>query len=268
MSELPRGWKSTTLGEVISIRNGFAIKSQAFVNSGVQVVRQSNLTGSVVDMSECKFVPKNYAKGLERFLIKKGDILIGMSGSLGEPSVYMEDSLALQNQRTGLVEFKIGDDAHRNFIRYFFILSENLLFAKGKGLGVQNISSRDIESIEIALPPLPEQRRIVTKLDSLAGRTVRAREELERISKLIQKYREAILAAAFSGELTQEWRHENGLKVSPTSSLGGLVSDIRYGTSKKCHAGGNGIAVLRIPNVLAGKIDLSDLKYPSLSQKS
>ena len=54
--------------------------------------------------------------------------------------------------------------------------------------------------------PLPEQRRIVAKLDSLTGRTARARDEMGRIPKLIQKYREAILSAAFSGELTREWR--------------------------------------------------------------
>jgi len=40
------------------------------------------------------------------------------------------------------------------------------------------------------LPPLPEQRRIVVKLDSLTGRTARAQEQLGRIPKLIQKYRE------------------------------------------------------------------------------
>jgi type I restriction enzyme, S subunit len=129
------------------------------------------------------------------------------------------------------------------------------------------VSDRDVSSSRIAVPPVIEQRRIVAKLDSLTGRTARAREQLERIPKLVQKYREEILAAAFSGELTREWRHVNGLKVPPLSSLRGLVSDIRYGTSKKCHAGGNGIAVLRIPNVLAGKIDLSDLKYASLEPK-
>jgi type I restriction enzyme S subunit len=120
---------------------------------------------------------------------------------------------------------------------------------------VDSIDFVRLKKFPFSLPPVPEQRQIVVKLDSLTGRTARARGELGRIPKLIQKYREAIIAAAFSGELTREWRHVNGLKVPPLSSLGGLVSDIRYGTSKKCHAGGNGIAVLRIPNVLAGKID-------------
>ena len=66
-------------------------------------------------------------------------------------------------------------------------------------------------------PSLSEQRRIVTKLDSLTGRTARAREELGRIPRLIQKYRAAILSAAFSGELTREWRaaHRELKPVSP-----------------------------------------------------
>ncbi len=73
------------------------------------------------------------------------------------------------------------------------------------------VSDRDVSSSRIAVPPVFEQRRIVAKLDSLTGRTVRARDELGRIPKLIQKYREAILAAAFSGELTREWRDVHNL---------------------------------------------------------
>jgi type I restriction enzyme S subunit len=137
----------------------------------------------------------------------------------------------------------------------------------GVGGSLMRARPSEVAKIEVLIPPLPEQRRIVAKLDSVTGHTARAQEQLGRIPRLIHKYREAILSAAFSGELTREWRHVNGFKVPPLSSLGGLVSDIRYGTSKKCHAGGSGIAVLRIPNVLVGKIDLSALKYASLEPK-
>jgi type I restriction enzyme S subunit len=60
------------------------------------------------------------------------------------------------------------------------------------------ISKDDLESIELLLPPLPEQRRIVTKIDSLSAKSRRAREHLDHIPRLVEKYRQAVLASAFS----------------------------------------------------------------------
>lgn len=63
-----------------------------------------------------------------------------------------------------------------------------------------------LSSSKFPLPPLSEQRRIVAKLDALFARTRQAREELEHIPALIEHYKQAILAAAFRGELTADWR--------------------------------------------------------------
>jgi type I restriction enzyme S subunit len=52
------------------------------------------------------------------------------------------------------------------------------------------------------LPPLPEQRRIISKIDSLSTKSNRARDHLDHIPRLVEKYKQAILEAAFSGELT------------------------------------------------------------------
>lgn len=67
-------------------------------------------------------------------------------------------------------------------------------------------------------PPEPEQRRIVAKLDSLRARSSRARGELDRIPKLIERYKQVILAKAFSGELTAEWRTIHGVPLHASYS--------------------------------------------------
>ena len=87
--------------------------------------------------------------------------------------------------------------------------------------------------VSIPLPPAAEQRRIVTKLDSLAGHTARAQEQLGRIPNLIQRYRDAILAAAFSGELTKQWRLDNGVSQKWTESKIGNIARIASGQTPK-----------------------------------
>ena len=63
-----------------------------------------------------------------------------------------------------------------------------------------------LKASRFPLAPLPEQRRIVAKIDSLTGKSRRARDHLDHIPRLVEKYKQAILAAAFRGDLTREWR--------------------------------------------------------------
>ncbi|UGA44066.1 restriction endonuclease subunit S [Bradyrhizobium quebecense] len=129
------------------------------------------------------------------------------------------------------------------------------------------VSDRDVSEAAIPLPPLPEQRRIVAKIDGLLSSTDRAREQLDCVSRLVEKYKQAILAAAFRGELTHEWRTANACNGSwEKTSLGAVITDIRYGTAKKCSYDGGPVNVLRIPNVQRGRITLDDIKSAKFSR--
>ena len=89
---------------------------------------------------------------------------------------------------------------------------------KGKGIGVQNISARDIGNTRILVPPAKEQRRIVTKLEALQQRTRRARTALDAIPPLLEEFRQSVLTSAFRGDLTADWRAQNP-DVEPASVL-------------------------------------------------
>jgi type I restriction enzyme S subunit len=117
---------------------------------------------------------------------------------------------------------------------------------------------------------LPEQDQIITTLNSLFARSKRVREELVRIPRLIERYKQAILASEFRGNLTADWRIANN--ISPNTdwsdtTLGNLSTDVRYGTAAKCHYEPKATPVLRIPNVVNGRIDTNDLKYCKFSEK-
>ena len=69
-----------------------------------------------------------------------------------------------------------------------------------------------IENFSVPVAPLNQQRRIVAKIENLRARTARARHELNLMPKLIERYKQAIIAKAFCGELTGAWRTQ-GSKI-------------------------------------------------------
>ena len=80
------------------------------------------------------------------------------------------------------------------------------------------MSGGKLKELELPVPPINEQRRIVAKLEALQARSRRAREALDAVPPLLEKVRQSILAAAFRGDLTKDWRAKHK-DVEPASEL-------------------------------------------------
>jgi type I restriction enzyme S subunit len=103
------------------------------------------------------------------------------------------------------------------------------------GTAIQRLTLTVISSQKIALPPLSEQKRIVTKLDSLISRTTRARKELDRLPSLIARYKQHLLGLAFSGDLSAAWRGRTAKNSGWSRKvLGELITDIVAGKNLRC----------------------------------
>jgi len=111
----------------------------------------------------------------------------------------------------------------------------NRIAAQAGGTTRQRIAGGRVKQLVIAIPPLPEQRRIVAKIDSLSGKSRRARDHLDHIPRLVEKYKQAILEAAFRGELTRRSR-ETHREPFPWSSIaaGKIIEDIVAGKNLRC----------------------------------
>jgi type I restriction enzyme S subunit len=162
------------------------------------------------------------------------------------------------------VTWTCGDSLEPRFLMQALLAEGEDIRRFGEGSTHTTIYFPEVKAFHIDLPPKAEQRRIVSKIDSLSAKLKRARDRLDHVPRLVERYRQAVLAAAFQGDLTAKWREAQGLPRPATSALGDLITDIRYGTALKCHPAASGVAVLRIPNVSLGSINLSDLKYADL----
>ena len=223
-SELPQGWMNCKFGDLAKIRSGFAFKSSWFKNkretdSDVPLIRQSQLKKSIVDLSETVFLDRKFYERFSEFRISKGDILIGMSGAIGKVCIYTHISPSLQNQRTGKIELHASGKIDLKFLGLFLSNIERALLEKAKGMGVQNISGKDICGLPFPMPPFNEQHRIVAKIEELFSELDKGVESLKTAQTQLKVYRQAVLKHAFEGKLTAQWREENKDKLETPEQL-------------------------------------------------
>jgi len=222
---LPRGWIKCKFSDIATIRNGYAFSKNDFSgkqtqNNKIPLIKQTQLDGNKVDLSKACYLPTNYLKEYSDFLVQKNDVLIGMSGSIGKLCIYQYDFPALQNQRTGLIK-TYNNEINNKFFWLFLQTIETKLMSDSKGIGVQNISSNDIEDIDFYLPPIREQQGIVAKIDSLFSELENGIILLKNIKAQLMVYRQAVLKWAFEGKLTNnDWK---------MGVLEDIVSEIKIG---------------------------------------
>ena len=213
MRELPEGWAICKLGDYIKLKNGFAFKSQDYIekkSDTFPVIRISDIDGQYASDLNAVHISKNQV--VEGFEVESGDLLIAMSGATtGKIGVYIGVSIAYQNQRVGNLRLISEADGCSSFRNHLISRLSGKILEDAYGGAQPNISGKAIEDLEIPLPPLNEQKRIADRLDQLLTRIDKTKAHLDRIPPLLKRFRQSVLAAATSGKLTEDWREERSL---------------------------------------------------------
>ncbi|MBZ4409528.1 hypothetical protein K8640_14990 [Myxococcus sp. XM-1-1-1] len=173
---------------------------------------------------ENKSLPPSYQVD-PRLTVRQGDLLISRANTVqlvGAVVIVDKDYPRLMLSDKTLRLVPASADVSRRFLLHALrmnwvreVFEED---ATGTSDSMRNLSQEKIRSAPIALAPAPEQRRIVAKLEALLARSRRAKEALDAIPALLERFRQSVLAAAFRGDLTQDWRAANP-NVEPASKL-------------------------------------------------
>ncbi|TSA85496.1 hypothetical protein FNU79_09880 [Deinococcus detaillensis] len=211
---LPEGWVETTLGEMVAgVEAGLNVKCEERPPESNErgLVKISAVTWGRFQEDQSKtlsvstIVPENRRIEPGDFLISRANTieLVGACVIVNHitRNLYLSDKVLrlrfkVENQKSWILHFLRSKEG-RNQI-------ESL--SSGNQLSMRNLSQNALLSILLPLPPLPEQTRIADKLDALLSRVESGRERLERVPKLLKRFRRSVLSAAVSGELTREWR--------------------------------------------------------------
>ena len=195
---LPRGWVWTRLEEILEFVKGKKPKNLG-EKSGIFTIPYININafekkvfGQFTDGKDCQFC-------------KPSDVLIVWDGA-----------------RCGLVGRGVGGaigstlaklscyELNKSYLFYFLQTKYEDINKRPRGVGIPHIDPNLFWSINFPLPPLPEQHRIVAKIEELFTRLDAGVEALKKVKAQLKRYRQAVLKSAFEGKLTQEWRENVG----------------------------------------------------------
>jgi type I restriction enzyme S subunit len=197
VSELPQGWARTELGAIAELIMGQSPPSNTYNSEGKGLPFYQG-------KAEFGHLFPEPAKHCSRPIkvAEEGDILVSVRAPVGPSNLCREKSCIGR----GLAAIRPLGEIPSLYLFYFLRSIENWLSRQGTGSTFTAISKTDLQQLSVLLAPLPEQRRIVAKLEKLLGRVDACQKRLEKIPLLLKRFRQSVLAAACSGRLTEDWR--------------------------------------------------------------
>ena len=192
-------------------------------------------------------------------IAEKDDILLSVRAPVG-PTNLAPCKVCIGR---GLTAIRPSEVLHTRYVLLFFRYFEAQLASKGTGTTFKAITQDVVKNLEIPIPPLPEQERIVARIEELFSQLDAGVETLKKTKAQLAVYRQAVLKEAFEGRLTASGPEK-------IVRLGDYIETPRYGTSKKCSYddGRDRTAVYRIPNIehKNGRISHDDIKYAQFTE--
>ncbi|MBN1467572.1 MAG: restriction endonuclease subunit S [Fusobacteriaceae bacterium] len=207
--EIPSNWEWVMLGSVSSQpQYGYTTKASEVGN--IKYLRTTDITKDNFDWDTVPFCQENPDK-IGAYQLFVDDILISRSGSIGENFRIFN----LSNNESVFASYmiRIRPKVNAKYLEKYFKGSYywRQIEELGSGNTLKNISAPKIQSIKVPLPPLSEQKRIVTKLESMLSKIKEAKEKIAEAKESFELRRASILHKAFTGELTRQWREEKAI---------------------------------------------------------
>lgn len=283
MNRHTKKWKEVELGDHVYIagRIGWrGLKANEYTQTGPLLLSVPNLNyGEAVDFSVVNHISQERYDESPEITLQVGDTLLVKDGAGIGKLGYVEHLPAPATVNSSLLVVRPKDEMLLPKYLYWYLKGpdfQNLALQRITGSATPHLFQKDIKQLRVIVPPAVDQRRVIALLDSLVPRVRRLGQRLALIPSIMNQFRQSALASACSGRLTADWRKESFAVSEPETTVpagweavtvGDVIKSLKYGTSKKCHYNKVGVPVLRIPNVVKGFVDYSDLKYADLPSK-
>jgi len=221
-------------------------------------------------------------------IAEANDILLSVRAPVGPTNLAAERCCIGR----GLAAIRADTPLNQKYLFYYFRNIASWLAQQGTGSTFAGINSHFIHELEVPVAPLNEQKQIVEKLDTLLARVDACQARLDRVARLLNHLRQAVLAVATSGQLTENLRIDkaflsetdwNSFDFSDAECLGnyrfpsnwetrrlGDIAEITTGiakSSRKQDPSYEEVPYLRVANVQRGFLDLKEIQTIRVPQE-
>ena len=253
------GWKRTALGELSKTTSGGtpSRKRKDYYDGTIPWVKSGELNDGYIENTD-EQISELGLKNSSAKLFSPGTLLIALYGATVGKTSILRTSAATNQAVCGITPSAILDT---EYLRYHLVFLRPKLLGHRYGGAQPNISQQIIRNLDVDYPPLSEQKKIAHILSTVQW----AIEAQERLIQTTAELKKALMHKLFTEGLRDEPQKQTEIGPIPESwkvvPLEQVAESFQYGTSVKCGYEVQGKAVLRIPNVVGGGIDISDLKY-------
>ena len=267
LSDLPDGWAWTTLGEIIKPSkekvNPLEIKEIPYIS--LEHIEKG--AGRLLGHGSSNDVRSSKTK------FNCGDLLYGkLRPYLNK--VYISDFEGVCS--TDLLVFPKNESFSNEFLLYRFLCRDFVSYASHNvsGVNLPRVNFQTLSRFKIALPPLPEQHRIVAKIEELFTKLDAGIIALHKVQAQLKRYRQSVLKAAFEGKLTESWRAEHQDEIASTAPRASDLPDgwnwvtvdkiaqrIHYGYTESATEDATGPKFLRITDIQNNSVNWDSVPY-------
>ncbi|HWV72354.1 MAG TPA: restriction endonuclease subunit S [Pseudosphingobacterium sp.] len=248
---LPKGWVNLKIGDLCIVERGGSPRPiSKFLTDemdGINWIKISDGSNSNKYILATKERIKKEGKSKSRY-VQSGDLLLSNSMSFGRPYILKTDGCIHDGWL--VLKKRISNSYDNEFL--YYLLSSDFLYSQfndlASGSTVRNLNKELVSSCTLTFPPLPEQERIVAKLDKLFAQHEKIKKALDRIPQLLKVFRQQVLTQAVTGKLTEQWRE--GKKLNAQAYINGVLSKKKKQVQNKQIKKEKHISKIKIENIL------------------
>ncbi len=208
--KIPAHWRWSTFGDLserVSVGHVGSMKDE-YLEAGIPFLRGQNVRANRYDSKGLKYVSAAFHTSLKKSALEPFDIVVTRSGDVGIACVIPEHLGEANCSDLVIIKRPHGIDSH--FAAYYLNSAAKRFITAGKvGVAITHFNTKSVADLPVPLPPLPEQRRIVARIEELFSRLDAGVAALRHAKAQLQRYRQSVLAAAVTGQLTQAWREQH-----------------------------------------------------------
>ena len=250
---MKQGWKIKKLKEICAKITDGTHQTPKYFDEGVIFLSSKNVTSGKIDWDNIKYIDeKQHLEMHKRVAPRVGDILLAKNGTTGVAAMVDRD--VVFDIYVSLAHIRVLEEVTPEFMLYFINspIAKKQFNKRLKGSGVPNLHLEEIREVEILLPPLSEQQRIVAILDevfeAIAKAKANAEQNLKNAKELFESYLQKVFETKGEG-----WEEK---------TLGGIY-DVRDGTHDSPKYQEEGFPLITSKNLKKDLLNYDNVKYIS-----